>query len=229
MVFVLLGFYVTKYPKQNFLKKNQTIESELAREHWDAYQDIDLPAVISTSFDDLSEDAKTALHKKFLIKIQKCLMLSLTYEEEMQLIYNLLQGSTREAVLRGLLSKLEVTELMDLNQSPLLSKEISDFSRKLNNQYLQRDDFELPIDMRMYELKILLMEEFLNVAEKNLNMDERRFYLWSGHILRDLLGMFSKDLNNHDFFNELIKIPKDHLLSEVPLAVCHVLDNIPQK
>ena len=208
----------------NLQKKNQIIEADLIKEHWDEYQNIDLPPIISTSFDDLTEESQAALHKKFLSKIQKCLMLSLTYEEEMQLIYNLLQGSTREAVLRGLLSKLEVNQIMDLNQSSLLSKDISDFTGKLNNQYL--DDFELPIDMRVYELKILLMEEFLDVAEKNLSIDERRFYLWSGHILRDLLGIFSKDLNNHDFFNELIKIPKDHLLSEVPLAVCISLDSM---
>lgn len=227
-IFLLLTIYVIKFPQSEYQDKIKQFNQHERSESWEDYQYLKQFNSEQTDqkFQQLEESSIYSLHRKFLSKIQKCLSISLTHEEETQLIYNLSQGSTREAILRGLISKEEVNELIELSQTPLVSKDTALLVTELNKKFLQRDDFELPLDMRQFELKIVLMEEFLDVGEAQMQIDMRRFYLWAGYILRNYLKMFDLGLNNEELFLKIKNIPKDHLLAEVPLAICNALDTI---
>ena len=232
-IFVATAYYVLRFPL-NEQKEKQALSQQTPNSNgqtWEDYQNLNTinPSADYDIFSSLSEPEQNSLHRNFLLKIQKCLSLVLTQELETQLIYNLGQGSSREAVLRGLLSKQEVFELIERDTSPLLTEEITLFIDAFNKQFLQRDDFELPLDMRQYELKVALMEEFLDVADLHLNTDTRKFYLWAAYILNSTTSNFDATKTNQQLVSMVSKIPVDHLKSEVPLAICQTIDRLAAK
>lgn len=230
-IFSATIYYILQFPRTDRDKKLQTISSLKpadSKQSWEEYQYLDAvnPSADYDVFSSLSEAEKNSLNRNFIIKIEKCLSLVITHELETQLVYNLSQGSSREAVLRGLLAKHEVFDLIENESSDLLTEEISIFISEFNKNFLQRDDFELPVDMRQYELKVALIDEFLDVADLHLSTDTRKFYLWAAYILNSTAGKFKTTNTNQQLLNRVSKIPIDHLKTEVPLAICEAIDKL---
>lgn len=232
IIFISIGCYIYQYPliqKQKELENKQSdiYPLEHNQETWEHYEHLLHPHLsLQKNFDLLGESDKNFFHRNFFKKIQQCLYLNLTVELETQLMLNLNQGSTRDAVMRGLLSKQEVNDYIEQNNTNLLSEELILYIGKFNRKYLQRDDFELPIDMREYELKVALMLESLDVADRYLVHDERKFYLWAAYILRETSGVFSSFKSNQLLMSAASKVPLDHLKSEVALAICQAIDQL---
>lgn len=235
MVFIFFAIvfnYVVKFPHKDEINLNDETDIEVnLKSNWDDYTSIDqIDAFHALEvFATVEEKKKIQLHRNFLKKIQMCINLNLSPEVEAQLVYNLTKGASREAVLRGMLSRQEVYELIDRSQTSLLGKELVTFVENFNKNFLQRDDFELPPDMREYELKVALMEEFLSVADTHITLDSRKFYLWAAYILNNINQKVNYFNDNKKIIQTVINIPVDHLKTEIPLAICIAIDEISKK
>jgi hypothetical protein len=227
-IFTGILVYIIKFP-QNAGSKNNADKSELVSNlrSWQDYEELSPIQVESRlPFDHLKDEVRAQYHLNFLLKVQKCLLLNLSHYTEMQYVQSLLNGARRDAILRGFLASSEVTKLLEQKITTFVSKEVASFSRDFNRDFLLRDDFELPPDISMYEVKLALIDELLNAADAHQETDLRLFYLWSALILQKFKGNAKLDLNvsHEDLVRVISQIPRDHLVAEVALAVCAQFD-----